>query len=195
MSQGFVNAQNIALPLVVAQGGTGLTAAGTSGNVLTSNGTNWTSSSLGVSRVVQRVSTQTGTVATGTTTIPIDNTIPQNTEGDQYMSLAITPSNTANILQITTVVVYACNATAPIMALFQDTTAGALSAVSTSDPDVNAIRVATFIHTMTAGTTSSTTFKIRMGGQSGTFTFNGALGSQYMGGVYASSMSIIEFTS
>jgi hypothetical protein len=37
-------ALDIATPLVVADGGTGLSAVGTSGNVLTSNGTGWVSS-------------------------------------------------------------------------------------------------------------------------------------------------------
>ena len=37
-------ASQIAGTLPIANGGTGLTAAGTNGNVLTSNGTNWISS-------------------------------------------------------------------------------------------------------------------------------------------------------
>ncbi len=48
--------------------------------------------------VVQVVNTQDGAVATGTTVLPWDDTIPQNTEGDQYMSLSITPTNASNKL-------------------------------------------------------------------------------------------------
>ena len=51
-------------------------------------------------RLVQVVNTQTGAVATGTTVMPIDDTIPQNTEGDQYMTLAITPTHASNKLLI-----------------------------------------------------------------------------------------------
>ncbi len=51
-------------------------------------------------RLVQVVNTETGAVATGTTVMPADNTIPQNTEGDEYMTLAITPTNTNNKLLI-----------------------------------------------------------------------------------------------
>ena len=39
--------------------------------------------------MVQRVNTQTGAVATGTTLLPNDDTIPQNTEGTEFMTLAV----------------------------------------------------------------------------------------------------------
>ena len=47
--------------------------------------------------------TQTGAVATGTTQIPSDDTIPQNTEGDEYMTLAFTPNSATStlIIQVT----------------------------------------------------------------------------------------------
>jgi len=45
---------------------------------------------------------------------------------------------------------------------------------------------------MTAGTTSATTFKFRVGINSGTFTFNGYSGGRKLGGVAASSMTITE---
>jgi hypothetical protein len=54
-------------PLSRAQGGTGLSAAGTAGNILTSNGTNWTSAApaaIGVGQTWQNV---TGSRAAGTT--------------------------------------------------------------------------------------------------------------------------------
>ena len=48
---------------------------------------------------------------------------------------------------------------------------------------------------MVAGTTSETTFKVRFGGNaSGTMTFNGRLGSRKYGGVFASSITITEYT-
>ena len=63
-------------PLSRAQGGTGLSAAGTTGNVLTSNGTNWTSSasqSIGLQQTWQDVlsSRAIGTTYTNTTGRPI----------------------------------------------------------------------------------------------------------------------------
>lgn len=148
-------------------------------------------------KVVQRVATQTGVVATGTTLIPFDNTIPQNTEGDQYMSLAITPTNSSNSLVIE--VVY--NAAASVAAgnvitgaLFQDSTANALASVGILQGTANGVTNAKITHTMAAGTTSATTFKVRIGGSNaGTLTFNGSAGAQIYGGVYSSSISITEF--
>ena len=54
----------------------------------------------GFGKVVQVVHVQDGASATGTTTHPIDDTIPQNTEGDEYLTLAITPTNASNKLLI-----------------------------------------------------------------------------------------------
>jgi hypothetical protein len=51
-------------------------------------------------RIAQELVSETGAVATGTTQIPIDDTIPQNTEGDQYLSLAITPTNALSTFKV-----------------------------------------------------------------------------------------------
>jgi len=147
-----------------------------------------------VGSVVQVVSFETGTVATGATTIPLDNTIPQNTEGTEFMTLAITPKSTTNKLRIE-VVFYGSRGGAGdlIVALFQDTTANALAAASFY-VDTNTGRITmSFSHFMTAGTVSSTTFKVRAGGDvAGTVTFNGFSGGQAFGGVAASSITITE---
>lgn len=144
--------------------------------------------------LVQSVSTQTGAVATGTTVVPNDDTIPQITEGDEYMTRAITPKNANNTLVINVVVNFAINgANVGIAALFQDSTANALAAaakVVQVSGDQNQI---VFRHTMTAGTISSTTFRVRAGpATAGTFTFNGTGGARRFGGVLASSISIRE---
>ena len=47
---------------------------------------------------------------------------------------------------------------------------------------------------MTSGTTSATTFKLRMGGETaGTLTLNGYSGARKLGGVYVSSINITEY--
>lgn len=146
--------------------------------------------------VIQRVSTETGAVATGTTLIPLDDTIPQNTEGDQYMTLSITPKNSSNILVIDVVGFFSYNGLSGFhMALFQDSTANAL-AVGTETCGGSTYMVnIVFRHIMTAGTTSSTTFKIRAGGNnSGTTTFNGTNSGRLFGGVLASSITITEYS-
>jgi hypothetical protein len=144
----------------------------------------------------QIVTSQLGTVATGTTVIPDDNTIPQNTEGDQYLSLSITPSNASSTLEID-VSLQVCPGTAAayaIVALFQDSTANALAAVKTiSTAGTTGIAEVTFKHVMTAGTTSATTFKVRAGQTlAGTLTINGIASTQYLGGVMASRITIKE---
>jgi len=158
------------------------------------------SSGANTGKIVQIVNTQTGAVSTGTTIIPNDDTIPQNTEGDEYMTLAVTPTSATNILQID-VVVFGCEATSDpslmIVALFQDTTAGAIACGSQNLYGIFAgPTCCTFRHRMTAGTTSATTFKVRAGmEQAGTFVFNGGNGTgRKFGGVLASSITITEIS-
>jgi len=146
-------------------------------------------------RQVQVVNTQTGAVNTGTTIIPVDDTIPQNDEGDEYMTLAITPTSATNLLIIETVAFLAHSATGTKVttALFQDSTAGALAAGVQRSDTADTMEDLSFTHKMTAGTTSSTTFKLRCGNNNaGTTTFNGESGSRIMGGVLASSITITE---
>ncbi len=155
--------------------------------------------STGAGTVVQVVTTQTGAVATGATVIPIDDTIPQNTEGDQFMSLSITPTNAEHRLRID-VVLFACsNASNWITtALFQDSTAGALAAFANYQTIAGGAANAVFSHTMRAGTTSSTTFKVRAGRDAAagtTVTFNGSGGGRLLGGALASSITITEIVS
>ena len=169
-------------------------ADGTSGQHLSTDGAgqlSWASESM-----VQIVSTQTGAVATGTTVIPQDDTIPQNTEGTEFLSLAITPTSASNkLLIIADVCGGSGMSSGNAAALFQDSTAGALAVMAHTRPDTSNPFSITLMHTMTAGTTSSTTFKIRAGGNgAGTFTFNGKSSARQYGGVYASGIRIIEYT-
>lgn len=149
-------------------------------------------------KVAQIVRTETGAVATGTTVLPDDDTIPQNTEGDQYMSLAITPTSATNILLIDVVAAYvdsSAGGNRMTMALFQDSTANALAASALQQGSSTASTQMFLRHTMVAGTTSATTFKMRMGlAAGGTTTFNGAGGARKFGGVAASSIVITEYS-
>lgn len=158
-------------------------------------GSTVTSVQVAPGAVVQVVDAPFTSVATGTTTIPLDNTIPQNTEGDQYMTLAITPKSATNKLVITTTVYAASSAAAyhMIAALFQDSTANALAASAAASTGNNAVTI-TFTHTMVAGTTSATTFKVRAGGDAaGTTTFNGRASAVNFGAITKSSMVITEY--
>ena len=144
---------------------------------------------------IQIVNTPNGSVATGTTTIPFDDTIPQNTEGNEYMTCAITPTNASSTLEID-VLWCGGSSVANYMAvcLFQDSTANALAASWNAIYQANAPTSITIKYLMTAGTTSATTFKVRAGGiTAGTTTFNGFGGNRHFGGVMASRITIKEY--
>jgi hypothetical protein len=147
--------------------------------------------------VVQTATTQTGTVATGTTQIPADNTKPQNTEGDEYVTLSITPTSATNKLIIDFTGMFfngAVIAKKFSVALFQDSTADAIAATSTTlDAGAGWGETIRLRHVMTAGTTSATTFKIRAGANAaGTTTFNGTGGLGMFNGVCSSGIVIQE---
>lgn len=145
--------------------------------------------------VLQQVNYQTGAVATGTTLIPLDDSIPQNTEGDQYMSLAITPKSATSILEIEVVVNMAQSGGVNnvIVALFQDSTASALASNWSYRPVAGGSDPLSLSYRMTSGTTSATTFKVRAGGQSAaTYTLNGSASARLFGGTLFSSITITE---
>lgn len=137
---------------------------------------------------------QTGTVATGTTTIPGDNTIPQNTEGTEFLTQAIIPRSSVNLLHIYHSAFYSLSALSTIIAaLFQDTTANALAARAITVPSANYATMLSVEHFMLAGTASSTTFKVRAGGNNATtITINGNSGAQWFGGVAAAMLQVTE---
>jgi hypothetical protein len=166
------------------------------GTVQNTTWTQWDVSAVpAATGVVQTSITEDGEVATGTTIMPIDDTIPQITEGDEYMTLSHTPLDAANLLNIT-VGVYLENPSASRMsvAVFQDAVANALGAVSQrgDDGDPHWMYFRTQI---VAGGTSAITFRVRAGASaSGTTTFNGIGGSRIFGGVMASNIYIEEVT-
>lgn len=141
--------------------------------------------------VVQQVNTQVVTSTTGTTAIPNDDSIPQITEGDEYMTLAITPTSATNMLRIDVIIHLSSTVGNLAAALFQDAAAGALAA-GANHMGATSVAPIVFTHYMVAGTTSETTFRVNGGGSSGTTTFNGISAGRLFGGVLASSITITE---
>lgn len=196
------NATSLILPtganITTAAGDVAIVRAETTANArvvayLRKDGSALTSSALPAGTVVQVVNTQTGAVATGTTTIPVDDTIPQNTEGVEFMTLAVTPTSASNKLMIEVVAMIQCGGNGVNTgALFQDSTANAIAAINWGT-GVTEHSTCVLRHYMTAGTTSPTTFKFRAGNSNaGTTTFNGGSSSREYGGVAASSITITE---
>ena len=139
--------------------------------------------------------TSSAAQVTGTTTMPLDDTIPQNTEGFEVLTQAHTAASATNKLTIIANILVGGVDGHKIAALFIDSTAGALAATScrynSSDGGV-----ITLTHDYTPGDTSSHTYKIRIGSATaGTLEMNGALNGttgRFYGGVASSTLTIIE---
>lgn len=206
---------NITYPVSVANGGTGvaslsanhvvlgngtsavqLIAPGASGNVLTSNGTTWQSSTpASGGKLVQQVASSSSSLASGSGTIPFDDTIPQNTEGNEFLTVSITPTNASNYLVIeVNALLSTSSGQSTIGAIFQDSTANALAATSNTPPSTGSGQFFVLRHRMTAGTTSSTTFKFRAGAIAAATTYLNAnsSGTRLFGGVAASLITVTE---
>jgi hypothetical protein len=122
--------------------------------------------------VLQVVSTTLTTATSTTSTFPADDTIPQNTEGAELMTLSITPKSASSTLYIR----FHCgmwskttDTTWGVFALFRDSTADALISSAINPGAINFSKNTNLIHSTASSSTSSTTFKIRIG------TVNGAM--------------------
>lgn len=208
---------NIGGTLAINKGGTNLTSVGSANQLL---GVNAAAAALeyktltagtgisvthGVGTVTVAASAQYRTLqmfygsftpATGTTTIPYDNTTPTSSEGTQVWSQAITPASNTNIVRITlsTTIGTSTGDVAVIVALFRGTTcvdaritsvgaAGVLGATASGSSPV----AITLIDT--PATTSATTYSLRVGissagtwvfGRGDTATLNNAAAGRYI---------------
>jgi len=181
-----------------ASGATAELTKGTADQVLTSDGTDiaWQDAGGG-GATAQVVYAETTAAASGTTTIPGDDTIPQNTEGTQFLTASITPTDASNYLLIEAAfqVHNISSGERLAMALFVDSTADAIATVFNrttngyypTGPIVLRKRIA-------AGSTSARTYKIRIGATSGSIEVNQWNGTQNFGGTEVSSITISEVT-
>jgi hypothetical protein len=145
-----------------------------------------------VGSVLQVVNVQTGAFFTGTTVIPVDNTIPQNTEGTQLFTLDITPTSATSKLKIDIVICAGISSSNWVsIALFQDSTVNALATMSSYISTSGASVTVPLTYYMTSGTTSTITFKLRFGPLASTMGINGTT-TQLFGGSQISSMTITE---
>lgn len=164
------------------------TTDGSSGQSLITNGAKVLSFST-VNGVKQMVYTMLHTLTDCSTILPLDNTIPQITEGTQILSRSITPTSASSTLVIDVTVAAASDSTSRNIgvALFQDATANALA--GTMDASSCTLR-----HIMAAGTVASTTFTVRVGpSAAGHVYVNGtAAGGALFNGVCNTSIMIWE---
>ena len=146
--------------------------------------------------LLQTVFTETGAFGNSTTLIPFDDTIPQITEGTEYMTCTITPKSATSrlIIDVNWLGTFSGAGVAGVAAaLFQDATANAIAAAWGISAAASTVIAVPLQHVMTSGTTSATTFRVRMGSSvAGTITMNGASSARLFGGVMASSIVIQE---
>ena len=215
-----LNAGNISSgTLPVANGGTGATtltannvllgngtsalqavAPGTNGNVLTSDGTTWTSAAPAAGAIQgYKRATYTST-ASGTTTCAViaSTTLRAMTEGDQYMTITYTPTNAASRLVVRVRFMAGCSSVAwggLLLARSGDANArvqctGDNGAVINNTSSVSSH---TLILDEVAGGTSAITYNVRFGGNAaGTFYMNRASGGVYPAGT-ESSIEVTEY--
>lgn len=134
-----------------------------------------------------------GSLSTRTTSsgsIPLDNTIPQNTEGTEMITVSITPSNASSKLRVrATISCFASGANTAVAALFRDSTANSIGAAAMGTGGTFFLHVEAQV---TAGSTSATTFKVRTGINGGTLYVNGDSSTNFFGGVDVSSITVEE---
>lgn len=135
--------------------------------------------------------------AKGSTTviIPCDNTIPQNGEGAEIITCAITPTNASStlIIDVFLPMLDAAAIIALTLALFRDSTANAVNASMYLVPAAAYTSPHSFRHVIPAGSTNETTFKVRGGGNTGaTIYWNQRSDGTNHGGTCIASMTITE---
>jgi len=135
------------------------------------------------------------TAGSTVTAIPLDSTIPQNTEGAELTTVTITPTNASNRLRIEALLPFVDGSAGVFLtaALFQDSIANALAISCTTLNAANYSENLSVDYEMAAGTTSATTFKLRAGPSAGgTMYFNRRAAGETMGGVSAVRLRVTE---
>jgi hypothetical protein len=114
---------------------------------------------------------------------PFDDTVPQNTEGTEIITLSITPTSASNKLVIKFFLPLwdANSIIIGICALFQDSSSDALAAAAEVISEANHATQLGMVHIMDAGTTSATTFKIRVGPNGSVMYLNRRGNANYLG--------------
>lgn len=191
--------------LAISGGGTGATTL--SAGVIQSNGSVLSSLGIGsanqvlkntsgtvgwsLTGLLQLVSTSTSAQIVTGTAIPNDDTIPQNTEGTEILTLAITPkSASSNLLIIFSTSGTPTASSSCVVALFVDSTADALAAQYLGRLSSGNSYGSTICYTTSSGSTSARTYKIRIGG--GTFRVNAGSSSRKFGGTASTYLIIAE---
>ncbi len=145
--------------------------------------------------VAQVKSASTSAASTAATTMPFDETIPQQTEGNEVLTVAITPTSASNYLEVEAVLQISTNSTTNYLsaALFRDSTAGAIAANAVYASNAKYPYQIVVRARVLAGSTTATTFKLRAGGSSDSIRINKTFSDgQLFGGVAVTKLTVTE---
>jgi hypothetical protein len=144
---------------------------------------------------VQVVSDSSNATTQLSTDMIYDDTIPQITEGDEVLSVAITPTSATNNLLIRAVVnLGPANASLGMAALFQSGSNDAVNATVQFNANNSYYNIHILEYVMVAGTTSPITFSVRAGSPAGEVSYlnsNTGVGRK-MGGATTSWLTVTE---
>lgn len=123
------------------------------------------------------------------------NALATSSEGAQFTTVTITPHSATNICQVSWTVTLSFTVTGYVnVAIFQDAGTSAIGQSVVYAPVANAPYIVSGKITPTCGTTSSTVYKLRFGGdRAGTSWVNASSGTTIGGGANYSGLEVTEF--
>lgn len=148
-------------------------------------------------KVLQQVRYESGALFTASAQIPFDDTIPQNTEGAEWATLAITPIRADSVLVIEVALTGTAQNGGQILtiALFKNSDANAIAVVGQQWGGATGMTAQYLRKAEVSGSTTARTYKVRVGGDaaSAPVSINGFAGARRWGGSAASSITITEY--
>jgi hypothetical protein len=177
--------------------GTALPGVGTSGNVLTSDGTNWASELPHLIQTKYDSSNSRFAVATDSSNEGYNSDVlPTISFGSQFMSAVITPTSGSNILIVEHSGMWSDASTSgPVVAMFADDFC--IAAMRHSVSNVNHVFQmalnSTLLVSETGWTSGALTITVRAS-SGGTITFNGTSGNRYYNTAQKSTLIVREYT-
>lgn len=151
------------------------------------------------SQIEQYVYTVSSTESQGATTMPLDDTIPQITEGVELLTQTITPKSTDNFLRVEANLLVGTDANVQVLAALFNTDLHATNAqfvtsaaIYTSNEEMKSVTIDFWVQ---APVTSAMTFSVRAGCVStGNVFINRSGAGAKFGATVSSTISITEYT-
>ena len=170
-------------------------ATGNDGQVLTSAGSGAQPAfedAAGGGKVLQITKATYTSETSSSNTYPHDDTPPLYSEGAELVSGTITPTSSGSIILVR-VTGSMCTVSHSIIALYRNTVATPLR-VAANQGHASYLENFAIAHIDSPSTTSSTTYSVRYGCNTGTSYANNASDGNYWGGTLGWDLTMIEYT-